>query len=882
MLSIMLRGATGITLQPHQILRQPRNMHRMLDPHHICNVIYNARSNKHHPPTWPTTAPATQHESHEWSASHMQRHLQCAEQQSTPSNLTKYCACHAKWMSWLSHITHATSFTMRRATVNTFQPHQILRLPRKMNVMIEPHHRWNVIFNARSNRHHPATSPNTAPATQYASHAWSASHMQRLLQCAEQQASPSNLTKYCACHATWISWVIRITYATSFTMRRATVNTFQPHQILRLPRKMNVMIEPHHRWNVIYNARSNSQHLPTSPNTAPATQNECHDWATSQMKRHLQCAEQQATPSNLTKYCACHAKWPPNIWQKFAENRWNVMIEPHHRWNVIFNARSNRQHPPTSPNTAPATQNDHPTSDRNLLKTGETSWLSHITDETSFSMRGATGITLQPQQILRQPRNMHRMLDPHHICNVIYNARSNKHHPPTWPNTAPATQHESHEWSASHMQRHLQCAEQQSTPSNLTKYCACHAKWMSWLSHITDETSFTMRGATVNTFQPHQILRLPRKMNVMIEPHHRWNVIYNARSNRQHPPTSPNTAPATQNDHPTSDRNLLKTGETSFPMRDRSDHDPRTIRERSDPENANRNPPRHRGYFSHSPGADSIENYNVSRSGYHSNFLHMLRLPRKVTHELLQMLRLPQKVQHERHQMVHLPRKVTHDLHQMLHLPQKVTRSDTWLLPLRLLPLLLLLLLLLGLLLLLLRRLLLGLLLLGLLLLGVLLLGLLRLLLLLLLLLLGVLLLGLLLLRLRLLGLLLLRLRLLGLLLLGLLLLGLLLLRLLLLGLLLLGLLLLRLLLLGLLLLGLLLLGLLLLGLLLLRLLLLGLLLLGLLLLRLLLLGLLLLGLLRTTTTRTTTATTTTTRTTTTRTTTATTTTTRTTTTRTT
>ena len=106
-------------------------------------------------------------------------------------------------------------------------------------------------------------------------------------------------------------------------------------------------------------------------------------------------------------------------------------------------------------------------------------------------------------------------------------------------------------------------------------------------------------------------------------------------------------------------------------MRDRSEHDPTTIRPWSDPENANRNPPRLRGYFSHSPGADSIENYNVSRSGYHSNFLHMLRLPRKVTHELLQMLRLPRKVTHDLHQMLHLPRKVTHDLHQILRLPRK-------------------------------------------------------------------------------------------------------------------------------------------------------------------------------------------------------------------
>ena len=93
-------------------------------------------------------------------------------------------------------------------------------------------------------------------------------------------------------------------------------------------------------------------------------------------------------------------------------------------------------------------------------------------------------------------------------------------------------------------------------PQNVTTRCACREK-----SHTV----------------LHQILRLPRQMNLMINPHHIWNVIYNARSNSQHPRTSPNTAPATQNDHPTSDRNLLKTGQTSFPMRDRSENDPRPI-----------------------------------------------------------------------------------------------------------------------------------------------------------------------------------------------------------------------------------------------------------------------------------------------------------------
>ena len=281
--------------------------------------------------------------------------------------------------------------------------------------------------------------------------------MKRHLQCAEQQKAASNFSKYCACHAKWTSWLIRIAYETSFTMRGATGITLQLHQILRLPRKMSLMIDPYHIWNVIYNARSNSQHPSTSPNTAPATQNESHD-----------------------------------------------------------------------------------------------SWLIHITYETSFTMRGATGITLQPHQILRLPRIMNVLIEAHHRWNVIYNARSNRQHPPTSPNTAPATQNESHDWSTSHMRRHLQCAEQQASPSNLTKYCACPAKWVSWLIHITYETSFPMRGATVNTLQPHQILRLPRKMNLMIDPYHIWNVISNAQSNRHQSPTSPNTAPTTQNCTPRS------------------------------------------------------------------------------------------------------------------------------------------------------------------------------------------------------------------------------------------------------------------------------------------------------------------------------------------
>ena len=55
-------------------------------------------------------------------------------------------------------------------------------------------------------------------------------------------------------------------------MRGATCVIVLTHQILRLPRKMALIIDP------------------------------CH------MKRYLQCAEQQVSLPNLTKYRACHEK----------------------------------------------------------------------------------------------------------------------------------------------------------------------------------------------------------------------------------------------------------------------------------------------------------------------------------------------------------------------------------------------------------------------------------------------------------------------------------------------------------------------------------------------------------------------------------------------
>ena len=365
----------------------------MIDVRRIWNVIYNARSNRSHPPTAPNTAPATQNDCDDWSASHMKRHLQCAEQQESSSNCTKYCTCHAKWLWWLIRVTYETSFTMRGATGVILQLHQILHLPRKMTVMIDPRHIWNVIYNERSNRNHNPSSPNTAPATQNESQDWSASHMKRHLQCAEQQPSQDKFTK------------------------------------------MNLKIDPRHIWNVIYNARSNNRHRTSSPNTAPATQNESHDCSASHMKRHLQCAEQAQSASNLTKYCACHEICKFKI---SAETPWS--------------ASANRK-------TIRADSEDNP----RIIR----AWNRHLAPAASETLLAPSWRRILYGKIqhfaFRLSIQISRSAAP-----------ATKSDTPTSPNTAPATQNESHDWSASHMKRHLQCAEQAQSASNLTKYCACH------------------------------------------------------------------------------------------------------------------------------------------------------------------------------------------------------------------------------------------------------------------------------------------------------------------------------------------------------------------------------------------------------------------------
>ena len=86
-------------------------------------------------------------------------------------------------------------------------------------------------------------------------------------------------------------------------------------------------------------------------------------------------------------------------------------------WNGTDIARSNKCHPLTWPNTAPVNENGWHASSSSHMK-------CHL-----ITMRGATGVTLQPHQILRLPRKWH----------LHGAAPAKKSDPWTSPNVAPAT-----------------------------------------------------------------------------------------------------------------------------------------------------------------------------------------------------------------------------------------------------------------------------------------------------------------------------------------------------------------------------------------------------------------------------------------------------------
>ena len=212
----------------------------------------------------------------------MKLHLQCAEQQVSRSNLTKYCACHAERLAYLVFITYETSFTMRGATAVTIQLHQILRLPRKMK-------RQNFKENVQKQvkRHFQCRDD------------------PRMIRAWKRKPQPASQ--------------VRLLFEVPRSIFYGKIQRFEPN----LTFKHSPSAAPatkSNTWPSPNTAPATQSNTWPSPNTAPTTKSNTHSLSLWHMKPHLQCAEQSMSPYKLTKYCACHAKWPLNVWQKCAEN----------------------------------------------------------------------------------------------------------------------------------------------------------------------------------------------------------------------------------------------------------------------------------------------------------------------------------------------------------------------------------------------------------------------------------------------------------------------------------------------------------------------------------------------------------------------------------
>ena len=295
-------------------------------------------------------------------------------------------------------------------------------------------------------------------------------------------------------------------------MRGATRVILQLLQILRLPQEMTFTIDICHKWNVIYKVRSNSIHPPTSPHTSPATQNDRRKSDTNflkQLKRHLLYnarpirewskndpsmnwssrpraylsqfgdalatkkwrSEESDTATSPNAAPATKAPTSPNIapaWQMIS------MIDPAHIRNVIC-TRSNSTHPVTWLNTSPATQNDILKYEENLLRRMKRHlqwrmirpwsehdpnmiWSSRTRRFARLTCRSSEMHFLVKIKTFRVPA-----LDPYFTkCTASHEsdtATSPNAAPatkaPTSPNIAPATTNDFHDWSSSHMKRHL-------------------------------------------------------------------------------------------------------------------------------------------------------------------------------------------------------------------------------------------------------------------------------------------------------------------------------------------------------------------------------------------------------------------------------------------
>ena len=161
---------------------------------------------------------------------------------------------------------------------------------------------------------------------------------------------------------------------------------------------MNLMINPRRIWNVFSNARSKWSHPSNSPSTAPATQ----FWVQDFSAKSLNCFRQYKDDSRIIRAWSDHEiviSHPP-LRRPYSSDLGDDCVLK----NTTFRA------PAISQNvTKCCACNEKSTSNLSKYCACHAKWIScliRVSYETSFPMRRASNVNLQPQQILRLARNL--------------------------------------------------------------------------------------------------------------------------------------------------------------------------------------------------------------------------------------------------------------------------------------------------------------------------------------------------------------------------------------------------------------------------------------------------------------------------------------------
>ena len=224
------------------------------------------------------------------------------------------------------------------------------------------------------------------------------------------------------------------------------------------------------------------------------------------MKHHLQCAEQQESPSNITKYCACHERWH-SCWSSSNMNRPVQCAEQHKTPSDITDPLHATKFWPAAWTQKSMNCSDQWKTDLRLFR--DRSDHDPRLKSTSQPVRS-------PSLLFALWRRILRAKTEHFALRLA---------PEISPNAAPAT-------------------KSGAPTSPLFLFCACREKWHSCFN--PPHTWHVQYGTRINTSYPPILLRLPRNLTFMLNPPQIWNVQYKARSNTRHPPTLPNIAPATK------------------------------------------------------------------------------------------------------------------------------------------------------------------------------------------------------------------------------------------------------------------------------------------------------------------------------------------------